>query len=140
MNTNCAPVVRAPRAALRDSAWSEGERALPEETPVAFVVDGAAEAVETPIGRVPSAAALDVSGLSLSPQALETLLSVDLDVWAEETSLIPEHYRKFGARLRSPIVFNPSRSASLSIPTTIPRPLAAISNGACARATIWKPR
>jgi phosphoenolpyruvate carboxykinase (GTP) len=62
-------------------------------------LDGAAEAVETPIGRVPTAAALDVSGLSLSPQALETLLSVDLDVWAEETSLIPEHYRKFGARL-----------------------------------------
>ncbi len=62
-------------------------------------LDGAAEAVETPIGRVPSPAALDVSGLALSPRALATLLSVDLDVWAEETSLIPEHYRKFGARL-----------------------------------------
>lgn len=45
MSVASPPVVRAPRAALRDGTWRKGERALPEETPIAFVVDGAAEAV-----------------------------------------------------------------------------------------------
>ncbi len=45
MNAHRTPIVRAQRAVLRDGEWSDGERALPEETPVAFVVDGAAEAV-----------------------------------------------------------------------------------------------
>ncbi len=45
MSSRSPPVVRARRAAFRDGAWSEGECALPEEIPVAFVVDGAAEAV-----------------------------------------------------------------------------------------------
>jgi phosphoenolpyruvate carboxykinase (GTP) len=62
-------------------------------------LDGKAEARETPIGRVPTKAALDVSGLTLEPDALDTLLGVDLDIWAEEASLIPGHYDKFGARL-----------------------------------------
>ncbi len=62
-------------------------------------LDGDADAVETPIGFVPAKGALDIEGLSLAADALETLLSVDLDVWAEEASLIPPHYQKFGARL-----------------------------------------
>ncbi len=40
-----APSVRAPRAAVRDGAWSEGARAVPEETAIALVVDSGAEAV-----------------------------------------------------------------------------------------------
>jgi len=62
-------------------------------------LDGQAEAAETPIGRVPTKAALDTSGLSLSDEALDLLLGVDLDIWAEEASLVPPHYEKFGARL-----------------------------------------
>ena len=62
-------------------------------------LDGAAEAVDTPIGRVPARGALDVSGLSLSEEALDLLLGVDIDVWREEAALIPPHYEKFGARL-----------------------------------------
>jgi phosphoenolpyruvate carboxykinase (GTP) len=62
-------------------------------------LDGVAEARDTAIGRVPSKAALDTSGLSLSDEALETLLGVDLDVWDEEASLVTPHYEKFGARL-----------------------------------------
>ena len=62
-------------------------------------LDGAAEAVDTPIGRVPARGALDVSGLSLSDEALDLLLGVDIDVWREEAALIPPHYEKFGARL-----------------------------------------
>jgi phosphoenolpyruvate carboxykinase (GTP) len=62
-------------------------------------LDGSAEAKDTPIGRLPTKAALDVSGMTISDEALDLLLSVDGDVWAEEASLIPPHYEKFGARL-----------------------------------------
>ncbi|MBY0562732.1 MAG: phosphoenolpyruvate carboxykinase (GTP) [Hyphomonadaceae bacterium] len=62
-------------------------------------LDGKADAVETPIGLLPTKAALDTSGLSLSDDALDALLSVDLDVWVEEASLVPPHYEKFADRL-----------------------------------------
>ncbi|MES2898046.1 MAG: phosphoenolpyruvate carboxykinase (GTP) [Pseudomonadota bacterium] len=62
-------------------------------------LEGDAEAVDTPIGRLPTKESLDLSGLSLGDAALSTLLSVDAEVWAEEASLIPEAYRKFGDRL-----------------------------------------
>jgi len=56
-------------------------------------------AVDTPIGRLPTKDGLDLSGLSIGDAALATLLSVDAEVWAEEASLIPDAYRKFGDRL-----------------------------------------
>ncbi len=59
-------------------------------------LDGVAEAVETPIGRVPSRASLDVSGLSLTEPQLNLLLSVDPQIWTQEASLIPEFYDRFG--------------------------------------------
>ncbi|UPT62962.1 MAG: phosphoenolpyruvate carboxykinase (GTP) [Hyphomonadaceae bacterium JAD_PAG50586_4] len=62
-------------------------------------LDGKAAANDTPIGRVPTAASLDTTGLSLSNDALDTLLGVDLDVWDEEASLVTPHYEKFGDRL-----------------------------------------
>jgi phosphoenolpyruvate carboxykinase (GTP) len=62
-------------------------------------LDDAADARETPIGHVPTKEALDLSGLTLSDEDLGTLLSVDLDIWAEEAALIPPHYENFGARL-----------------------------------------
>lgn len=62
-------------------------------------LDGKAEAVDTAVGRVPSKAALDLSGLSLSDAELKILLDVDADVWTEEAALIPAFYEKFGDRL-----------------------------------------
>jgi phosphoenolpyruvate carboxykinase (GTP) len=62
-------------------------------------LEGEAEAVDTPIGRLPVKEALDLTGLSISDAALETLLSVDPEVWAEEAALIPDAYAKFGDRL-----------------------------------------
>ena len=62
-------------------------------------IDGEAEAVDTAVGRVPSVAALDLSGLDLTPTQLSTLLDVDAGVWAEEAALIPDFYRQFGDRL-----------------------------------------
>lgn len=62
-------------------------------------IDGEAEAVETPVGRVPSAAALDLGGLDLSQADLSILLDVDYEVWREEAALIPDFYAQFGERL-----------------------------------------
>ncbi|MBC6980901.1 phosphoenolpyruvate carboxykinase (GTP) [Caulobacter sp. 17J80-11] len=62
-------------------------------------LEGRAEAVDTPIGRLPTKAALDTAGLDLSDADLDLLLSVDADVWAEEAALIPPFYEKFGERL-----------------------------------------
>jgi phosphoenolpyruvate carboxykinase (GTP) len=63
---------------------------------IAERLDGVAEATETPIGRVPTKASLDTSGLSLSDQQLSLLLTVDPEIWTQEASLIPEFYGKFG--------------------------------------------
>ncbi len=62
-------------------------------------LDDKVEAVDTPVGRLPTKAALDLSGLSLSDADLKILLDVDADVWTEEASLIPAFYEKFGDRL-----------------------------------------
>ena len=62
-------------------------------------LDGQAEAVDTPVGRLPTKAALDLSGLSLSDADLKILLDVDAEVWTEEAALIPAFYEKFGDRL-----------------------------------------
>ena len=52
-----------------------------------------------PIGRLPTAGALDLAGLNLTPDQLELLLTVDPEVWSEEAALIPPVYEKFGDRL-----------------------------------------
>ena len=62
-------------------------------------LEGAVGAEDTPIGRLPRAGDLDISGLTLTPQQLELLLTVDADIWREEASLIPPAYEKFGERL-----------------------------------------
>ncbi|MFN3512428.1 MAG: phosphoenolpyruvate carboxykinase (GTP) [Phenylobacterium sp.] len=62
-------------------------------------LEGTAEAADSPIGRLPTKAALDLSGLEISDAALDALLSVDREVWAEEAGLIPDFYRRFGDRL-----------------------------------------
>jgi len=66
---------------------------------IAERLDGKATAVRTPVGLVPSAEALDLSGLNLSDDDLHILLDVDALVWSEEASLIPEFYAKFGDRV-----------------------------------------
>jgi phosphoenolpyruvate carboxykinase (GTP) len=58
-----------------------------------------AEAVDTPIGRVPQPDSLDIAGLDLSDEALEVLLTVDVETWREEAALVRPHYERFGERL-----------------------------------------
>ena len=62
-------------------------------------LEGEAEAVDTPIGRLPTARSLDTAGLNLTVAQLELLLSVDPVVWQEEAALIPAAYEKFGDRM-----------------------------------------
>jgi len=62
-------------------------------------LEGEADAETTPIGRVPTAAALDLDGLDLTPGAAELLRCVDTAVWQEEAALIPAFYERFGDRL-----------------------------------------
>jgi phosphoenolpyruvate carboxykinase (GTP) len=53
-------------------------------------------AVDTPIGRVPAAGAIDTSGLGLEASTMEALLDVDADSWRAELPQIEEHYRNLG--------------------------------------------
>ncbi len=62
-------------------------------------VNGGGAANDTAIGRVPAKSSLDVSGLGLTDEQLDTLLGVDHDVWREEAGLIPAFFDKFGDRL-----------------------------------------
>ncbi|MEU6340341.1 phosphoenolpyruvate carboxykinase (GTP) [Streptomyces sp. NPDC046977] len=59
-------------------------------------LNGRAEGVETPIGVLPAEGSLDVTGLDIEQKDLDLLLSVDLDTWREEASLIPSHLETFG--------------------------------------------
>jgi phosphoenolpyruvate carboxykinase (GTP) len=60
---------------------------------------GSAEATDTAIGRVPTKDALDTSGLDLTDEQLDLLLTVNPEAWRAEAALIPEHYERFGDRL-----------------------------------------
>jgi phosphoenolpyruvate carboxykinase (GTP) len=62
-------------------------------------LEGEAEAVDSPIGRLPTRDSLDISGLKLTDRQLDLLLTVDREVWAEEAATIPASYEKFGTRL-----------------------------------------
>ncbi len=62
-------------------------------------IDGQAEAIETPIGHVPTRESLDTEGLSMSAEALEAALAVDPEEWKAELPQITEWFEKFGENL-----------------------------------------
>jgi phosphoenolpyruvate carboxykinase (GTP) len=61
--------------------------------------DGAVDAVDTPIGRVPRQEDLDTEGLDLAADDLAGLLAVDTDAVRAELPQVREHLAKFGDRL-----------------------------------------
>jgi phosphoenolpyruvate carboxykinase (GTP) len=67
-------------------------------------VEGTAEAVSTPVGRLPAPGALDVEGLGLADGALGQLLAIDVPGWLEEIGLIREHFARFGDKLPAQLV------------------------------------
>jgi phosphoenolpyruvate carboxykinase (GTP) len=66
-------------------------------------LQGKADAVETPIGNVPTADALELDGLDLTDDQVALLLSVDKDAWREEAAQVKPHYERFADRLPQPL-------------------------------------
>ncbi|GAA2580754.1 phosphoenolpyruvate carboxykinase (GTP) [Actinomadura fulvescens] len=62
-------------------------------------LNGQADAVKTAIGHLPTKDALDTSGLEIDEADLDTLLSVDTEVWKQEAALVPDHFNTFGDHL-----------------------------------------
>ena len=66
-------------------------------------VHGEIGAIETPIGHLPHASDLDVSGLDVPPAVLNDLLSVDHDGWLHAADAQGKFFEQFGTRLPSEI-------------------------------------
>ena len=61
--------------------------------------NGTANAVDTPIGRLPRPEDLDVGGLDIPAANLSKLLNVDVEGWLGEIPLIHQFFDQFGERL-----------------------------------------
>ena len=64
-------------------------------------IEGKAAAVDTPIGRVPTPAALDTAGLDMSADDLANALLVDAEQWRNEIPGIEEWFDKIGDKVPS---------------------------------------
>jgi phosphoenolpyruvate carboxykinase (GTP) len=62
---------------------------------------GRGDAVETPIGLLPTASAIPTQGLDVTPRDMEELLRIDIEGWRNEIPLIAEHYERFGDKVPS---------------------------------------
>ena len=61
--------------------------------------DDAAEAVESPMGLLPTVDGLNTDGLDLDPAKLEAILSVDADALRAQLPQVREHLERFGDHL-----------------------------------------
>lgn len=62
-------------------------------------VNGTAESIDTPIGKLPTKSGLDTDGLEIDDADLDTLLSVDIDGWKAAIPQIREHFAVYGDKL-----------------------------------------
>ncbi len=62
-------------------------------------VEGGGTAVETAIGYLPTAEALDLNGLDLPQEDLDALLTIDIESWREEAAGLSNYFAEFGGRL-----------------------------------------
>jgi phosphoenolpyruvate carboxykinase (GTP) len=65
---------------------------------------GRGDAVDTPIGYVPTPTAINVDGLDVTLNDMEELLTVDAAEWRDEVASIREHYVQFGDRLPDELI------------------------------------
>lgn len=63
--------------------------------------EGRVSARETPIGSLPHPEDIDVRGLDITPETMQTLLDVDVDQWLEETDAVSTYLESYGDRLPS---------------------------------------
>ena len=69
---------------------------------LAYIFDrcnGQGDAVESPIGKVPSPTAINVEGLGIDAAQMAKALAVNAEEWKDEIALIDEHYAKCGKHL-----------------------------------------
>jgi len=59
-------------------------------------VEGKAEAIETPIGRLPDPSRLKLQGIPMSPEALDQLFKLDPVAWRAEFDEINDYFRSYG--------------------------------------------
>jgi phosphoenolpyruvate carboxykinase (GTP) len=62
-------------------------------------IEGTVGADESPVGLIPHAEDLDVTGLDMTQEQVAQALAFDLDEWREELPLIREWFDKFGESL-----------------------------------------
>ncbi|MFZ9988464.1 MAG: phosphoenolpyruvate carboxykinase domain-containing protein, partial [Candidatus Nanopelagicales bacterium] len=62
-------------------------------------VGGDADAVETPIGRIPAEGELDLDGVDISDEQVAELFAVNADSWLAEADLTEDYFAKFGDRV-----------------------------------------
>ena len=67
-------------------------------------IEGTADAVETPIGYVPTGESLDLSGLDMTPADVDAAVRVDPEEWKKELAGIEEWYARFGESLPEDLV------------------------------------
>jgi phosphoenolpyruvate carboxykinase (GTP) len=71
--------------------------------------DDTVHATDTPIGRLPAPADLDVKGLNVSNADLEQLLDIDIEGWLAEVPRIREYFAKFGDHMPKELLGEVSR-------------------------------
>ncbi|GAA4617233.1 phosphoenolpyruvate carboxykinase (GTP) [Saccharopolyspora hordei] len=62
-------------------------------------VEGTADATETPVGLVPTAADLDLTGLDVDPAEVDAALAVDPAEWQDELPRIEEWFARIGSKV-----------------------------------------
>ena len=104
--------------------FSENMRVL---TWVVDRCEGRGQAVETPIGQLPAAGALDYEGLSLAPNVLAQLLRVDREGWREEAERQTAFFNQFGDRLPAELREEHRTLLARLDGQTVPRPSPTLS-------------
>lgn len=67
-------------------------------------LDGEADAVDTPIGRIPAPGELDLDGLEISAEDFATLFEVRTDSWLAEADLTEEYFSQFDGQVPTAMI------------------------------------
>jgi len=62
-------------------------------------LEDAVDADDTPVGLLPQPGDIDTDGVDVDPEALQKLLNVDPEEWAQQLPQMREHYARFGDQL-----------------------------------------
>jgi phosphoenolpyruvate carboxykinase (GTP) len=62
-------------------------------------IEGAADAVETPIGFIPTPQSLDLAGLDMTADDVQEAVRFDADEWRAEVPSLEEWFDRFGGSL-----------------------------------------